>query len=441
VAFEAGLILRKIGRSGNTFGLAASKKSRRTVFDTGSFAMSARRLLCIAVIAVASTMALPYAMASDLKITLPKRSQLTPVQRLNREGVEAVHKQQYEKAQTLFYKAYLFDPDDPFTLYNLGYISELQGQLERAQKFYTLAAAQASDAVISRASLPQLEGKRMKDALGNLQDATMQVNRQNVEAMRLLAEGRAPEAELVLRQTLTIDPRNAFTLNNLGVAKEAEGELEEAMKYYAAAAASHSTDAATVTVDRAWRGKPAAEMAAANEAKVRQSMQDMESARVRAAILNLRGVAAVNRNDWRDAGQDFLKAYSLDPNSAFSLNNLGYLAEMDGDLETAEFFYEKARQAEGAGDRVWLASRRSADGHRLSDVAGESDQQVDAKMEAKNAARRRQSGPIELKRRDNQPVNAQPDGSQPPSPPQTAPQPMTPGPATSPPPVSQPPMQ
>jgi hypothetical protein len=32
-----------------------------------------------------------------LKITIPRRSELTPVQRLNREGVEAVKKQQYEK--------------------------------------------------------------------------------------------------------------------------------------------------------------------------------------------------------------------------------------------------------------------------------------------------------------------------------------------------------
>jgi hypothetical protein len=31
--------------------------------------------------------------------------------------------------------------------------------------------------------------------------------------------------------------------------------------------------------------------------------------------------------------------------SAFSLNNRGYVAEMDGDLETAQFFYGKARKA------------------------------------------------------------------------------------------------
>ena len=81
------------------------------------------------------------------------------MQRLNREGVEAVEKQNYEKAETLFYQAYLFDPADPFTLYNLGYVSELKGQLERAQKLYGLASEQATDAVIDRTSVRQLEGK------------------------------------------------------------------------------------------------------------------------------------------------------------------------------------------------------------------------------------------------------------------------------------------
>jgi Flp pilus assembly protein TadD len=441
VAFGQRLPLQKAGRSGQQILPGGIQEKPENCLPQGSFAMSVRQVFCVAVITVTSALLLPRAMAGELKITLPKRSQLTPVQRLNREGVEAVRKQQYEKAQTLFYKAYLFDPDDPFTLNNLGYISELQGQLERAEKFYTLAAEQASDAVIARANLQQLEGKRMKDAISNLRDVPMQVNRQNVQAIRLVAEGRAAEAEAILQQTLTMDPRNPFTLNNLGVTKEAEGELEEALKYYAAAAASHSSDAATVTVNRAWRGKPVSEMAAANEVKERERMQAMESARVRAAVLTLRGVAAVNRNDWRDASQDFLQAYKLDPNSAFSLNNLGYLAEMDGDLETAEFFYEKARRAEGAGDRVWLASRRSADGSRLFDVADQSDQKVEARMEAENAARRRQTGPIELKRRDNQPVNTQPDPTQESSPPQSAPQSMDPRPPASAPPVAPPAMQ
>jgi Flp pilus assembly protein TadD len=50
--------------------------------------------------------------------------------------LKQVKKQRYEKAAELFYKAYLYDPSDPFTLNNLGYVSELQGELDRAHKFY-----------------------------------------------------------------------------------------------------------------------------------------------------------------------------------------------------------------------------------------------------------------------------------------------------------------
>src|SRR5579862_3977809 len=106
------------------------------------------------------------ARAGDLKITIPRRSILTPVQKLNREGVDAVRKHNLKKAEELFYKAYLFDPDDSFTLNNLGYISELQGQIERAEKFYALAAEQPSDAVVDIASTREARGKSMRDAVG-----------------------------------------------------------------------------------------------------------------------------------------------------------------------------------------------------------------------------------------------------------------------------------
>jgi tetratricopeptide (TPR) repeat protein len=101
-----------------------------------------------------------------LKITIPRRTQLTPVQRLNREGVDAVRKHDYDKAGALFYKAYLYDPTDPFTLNNLGYVSELQGQLERARAFYDLASRQSSTANIDRSNAKELEGKLMRAGIG-----------------------------------------------------------------------------------------------------------------------------------------------------------------------------------------------------------------------------------------------------------------------------------
>lgn len=119
---------------------------------------SAPRWLAITLFLAA--IAVRQAHTKDLKITIPERSHPTPVQRLNREGVDAIRKHDYKKAESLFYKAYLLDPDDPFTLNNLGYTSELQGQVDRAQRFYALAGKQATDATIDLASSPNSKASR-----------------------------------------------------------------------------------------------------------------------------------------------------------------------------------------------------------------------------------------------------------------------------------------
>ena len=342
----------------------------------------------------------PQARAGDIKITLPKRSHMTPVQRLNREGVEAVRKHSYTKAETFFYKAYLLDPQDPFTLNNLGYVSELQGQVDRAQRFYGLAGQEATDAAIALASSPRLEGSTLKAALA-VPDIPLQINHDNVEAVRLLSQGRGPEADLLLQKALKTDPNNIFTLNNMGVAKEMEGESQEALRYYDSASALNSDAAAVVTLNRSWRGKPVAEMAAQNARNLRNRLQNAMTLEVRLAELNTRGVSAINRNEPLAAEQDFLKAYALDPNNAFANNNIGYLSEIQGDRETAQFFYDRAQELGGANTPVVLATRSSAEGKRLGAVASESDNKVEAKVEQERDVRRQQNEPVRLLRRDN----------------------------------------
>src|SRR5665213_4633666 len=110
--------------------------------------MRATPIKYLAVIAAMTGCAFQIAWARDIRITIPRHSELTPVQRLNREGVNAIQKHDYEKAEAVFYKAYLYDAADPFTLNNLGYVSELEGKLDRAQKFYALASEQDCNARI-----------------------------------------------------------------------------------------------------------------------------------------------------------------------------------------------------------------------------------------------------------------------------------------------------
>jgi Flp pilus assembly protein TadD len=145
-------------------------------------------------------------------------------------------------------------------------------------------------------------------------------------------------------------------------------------------------------------------MAAQNAKELRGWQEAQKSVEARLSQLNIRGVSALNRNDVKSADRDFRSAYALDPNNAFAVNNIGYLAEIDGDRETAQFFYDKAQAVGGANSVVGLATRRAAEGSKLFQVAAENDTKVQAKVQQERDAYRQQRPPIVLRRRDNTPV-------------------------------------
>jgi Flp pilus assembly protein TadD len=360
------------------------------------------RSLVVAIFVVALGTASSF--AGDLHIPLPKKSKYTPVQKLNRDGVTAVEKHQYDKAKKLFYKAYLIDPDDPFTLNNLGYLAELNGDADRAERYYQLASEQNSDAVIDKASNDRVEGKPVSAVAGNAEDKGIKINRLNNEAIALLEKDRAPEADLILQKALTIDARNPFTLNNLGYAKEKEGELDSAYQFYSASADTHSHERIEVAIDKDWRGKEISSVARNNARKLDKRMRDVNDIQSRVALLNLRGVSAMNRNDRRTARDLIHQAYKLDPKDAFTLNNMGYLAEMDGDRETADYYYHRAQDANSKGARITLATRKDVEGKKIGDLAENTDNMVQTQIEAEQEARRREGGPVILRRRNNTPV-------------------------------------
>ena len=159
-------------------------------------------------------------------------------------------------------------------------------------------------------------------------------------------------------------------------------------------------------------------MAAESQRAVEEQMRKHSAPEDRAAQLNFRGVAAMNRNDQDSARKDFSAAYKLDPNSAFSLNNAGYLAEMNGDTETANFFYDRARLALDASRRVGLATKSTAEGISVSDTAETSASQTSTELAQVQEQRRREHPPIQLKSRDGHPVTTTP-------PPATTPPPST----------------
>jgi Flp pilus assembly protein TadD len=341
------------------------------------------------------------ASAQQIRIPLPKKSKFTPVQQLNRDGVAALKKHDIAKAKRLFYKAYLIDPNDPFTLNNLGYVSELEGSLDRAQRYYDQARANTSEAVIDRSTADEVQGKTVASVAGHTAEGPLKVNELNSEALGLLNRDRAPEADVVLQAALKIDPSNPFTLNNMGFAKEKEGEIESAIRFYDSSAATGSRDPIVIAFNKSWRGKPISEVAAQNAEKSRKELSKAQDMQARVARLNLRGVSAMNRNDRKTARQDFEQAYKLDPNNSFAINNMGYLAELEGDTETAQSFYEQAQRAERARQKVMVSTRPEMEGQTVGHVAEQSSTLVESSFAARAEARRRSGAPPALRTRDN----------------------------------------
>lgn len=343
-------------------------------------------------------------LASDLKLNIPRHDVPTPTQRLNREGVAELKRGHQEKAKRLFYRAYLLDPQDPFTLNNLGYIAELEGDADRAQRYYALAARDHTDAIIDQSSEASLKGKPLDEAFRQVPDSDREISKINEQAIVLLQKGYVFEARNLLQSALARHPQNPFLLNNLGYSLEALGDVDGALRNYSAAASLHSTQQVVVTPRLKWRGRPISEVAAANAAAVSEQIARGEGVEAATARLNLRGVAALNDNNPAGAREFFQQAYRRDAQNSFTLNNLGYVSELAGDREAAEMYYAAARSGRDGNDRVSYSTRREAEGRRIDNLADVNQVDVESTLKAVQAAKRRANRPIELKRRDGLPV-------------------------------------
>jgi len=338
--------------------------------------------------------------ASNLKVPIPQRSITTPSQKLNREGVAQLKHGHQKKAKQLFYKAYLLDPEDPFTLNNLGYVAELEGDADRALRYYALAERQHTDAIIDQSNAAALKGKPLDEAFRQMQDADRQVSKINEQAIVLLQEGHVLEGRNLLQSALPSHPHDPFLLNNLGYAMETLGDSEGALRSYSAAASLHSTKRVVVTPRAKWRGRPISEVAAGNAAAISEQIARGEGVEAATARLNLRGVAALNDNHPSVAKEFFLQAYQQDARNAFTLNNLGYVSELAGDQESAEMYYEAARTGRDANAKVSYSTRREAEGQKIDKLADGNQLDVEATLKAIQETRRREPRPVQLQRRD-----------------------------------------
>jgi len=345
--------------------------------------------------------------ASNLQIPIPQRGVSTPSQKLNRDGVAELKRGHQKKAKQLFYRAYLLDPQDPFTLNNLGYVAELEGDADRALRYYALAAREHTDAVIDRSNEAALKGKPLNEVFRQVQNSDQELSRLNERAIVLLRDGHVFEAKNLLQSALPRHPNDPFLLNNLGYAMETVGDVEGALRCYSEAASLHSTKRVVVTPRVKWRGRPVSEVARENAVAMSEQIARGEGVDATTARLNLRGVAALNDNNPSVAKGFFLQAYQQDARNAFTLNNLGYIAELAGDRESAEMYYEAARAGRDANAKVSYSTRRDAEGQKIDKLADDNQLDVEATLKAVQEMKRREQRPIELKRRDAVPENSE----------------------------------
>jgi hypothetical protein len=162
-----------------------------------------------------------------------------------------------------------------------------------------------------------------------------------------------------------------------------------------------------VTPRAKWRGRPVSQVASENALAVSQQIAKGEGVEAATARLNLRGVAALNDNNPSAARDFFLQAYKLDAQNAFTLNNLGYIAELGGDRESAQMYYDAARSGRDAKAKVSYATRREAEGQKLDTLASGNESDVDATLKAIQEAKRRTQRPIGLKHRDGTSVGSE----------------------------------
>jgi hypothetical protein len=158
----------------------------------------------------------------------------------------------------------------------------------------------------------------------------------------------------------------------------------------------HSDERVFLTPIKKWRGKPISEVAARSASAVREALAKGEDTETRVARLNLRGVSALNHAATGDAQKYFFDAYRLDPSNAFTLNNIGYIDELNGDRESAEMYYDAARTAEQANDRVTYSTRSDAEGRKIGSLAGTNQGDVNATLKAIQQRKRRVRRPIQL---------------------------------------------
>src|SRR5205807_2615850 len=139
----------------------------------------------------------------------PPRSTLFPYTTLFRSAISLVGKFRIVEAEAVLVQALAGDPHNPFTLNNMGYVMEQEGDLQSALRYYSSAASLHSDGTILVAPNPKWRGRSISE-----------VAEENARAVnKEIAQGEDLDAQVA-------------RLNLRGVAAINHNDPEAALKFF-----------------------------------------------------------------------------------------------------------------------------------------------------------------------------------------------------------------
>ncbi|GAB1233907.1 tetratricopeptide repeat-containing sulfotransferase family protein [Ferrigenium sp. UT5] len=164
----------------------------------------------------------------------------------------------------------------------------------------------------------------------------------SIEQAMLLAtqsqsQGNLPQAELLLRQILQVQPQHAYALHLLGIIAHQAGKPELALELIEQAISSNGD----VALFHANAGEMYRQLGKLNEAVAHGERAVVLDASLPAAHSNL-GIAYFDKKDYERAAACQCRALALDANFAPALNNMGSICRARKDKSAALDWYRKA---------------------------------------------------------------------------------------------------
>lgn len=182
---------------------------------------------------------------APIAIAAPAAEELPPVAWADAEAAFA--QTRYEEAAALFARYVKANPQNPWGHYMAGLAERRSGRLEEAERAFRAALELDGNHVKARVNLARtlLDAKRPLEALAEASLA-VDADSQSVDAYRVSGRalhslGRREEAREAYGKALSLDPNDAWSLNNLSLTLIEEERFEEARSPIERAAALDST--------------------------------------------------------------------------------------------------------------------------------------------------------------------------------------------------------